>query len=201
MSGYVWGKNGRCISKNDACHEQLGFMSSYSFIDDACKCSSGYTIQNGQCQLEEVKINGFFKIPKVIPTTTVVFDTPTPQIEKTTTSNDVDTKYQFPFKLDSLLKEKDSNENVKILQSAFATDKSLYPEGVISGYYGVLTKNAVEKFQSKYNLSVSGEVDKNTLEKFNQIFGNINENNFSNEEPQGFFETLIKSIQRLFQKK
>lgn len=65
-----------------------------------------------------------------------------------------------------------NGEDVKILQSALATDKSIYPSGIVSGYYGELTKQAVINFQQKYNLSQTGEIDQQTADKFNEVYGN-----------------------------
>ncbi|MEM4711401.1 MAG: peptidoglycan-binding protein [Candidatus Woesearchaeota archaeon] len=64
-----------------------------------------------------------------------------------------------------------NGEDVKILQSALATDKSIYPSGIVSGYYGELTKQAVINFQQKYNLSQTGEIDELTANKFNEVYG------------------------------
>lgn len=201
MSGYVWGKNGKCISKNDACHDQLGIMSSYSFLDDSCICTAGYVIKNGTCQPQEVKVNNFFIKPKVA-STTPSYTTPTsvPGIDRSTTDSKVGSDYVFPFRLRSLLKEKDSNESVKILQSALRLDKELYPEGVVSGYYGKLTKKAVERFQLKYNLPNSGMVDMATFEKFNQVFGDVPKANEVSNDKSSLFKSFLNSIKSLFKK-
>ncbi|MCR4283912.1 MAG: peptidoglycan-binding protein [Parcubacteria group bacterium] len=42
------------------------------------------------------------------------------------------------------------NEQVKVLQRYLAQEKEIYPEGIISGYYGALTVQAVQRFQCKY---------------------------------------------------
>lgn len=42
------------------------------------------------------------------------------------------------------------NEDVKKLQEFLAQDPSFYPEGFITGYFGILTKAAVVRFQEKY---------------------------------------------------
>lgn len=69
-----------------------------------------------------------------------------------------------------------SGEGVKILQTALATDKNIYPSGIISGYFGNLTKQAVSNFQKKYKIPESGKIDTATAKKFNEIYGvNIKE--------------------------
>ncbi|MDO8486393.1 MAG: peptidoglycan-binding protein, partial [Candidatus Staskawiczbacteria bacterium] len=49
-------------------------------------------------------------------------------------------------------------EEVKNLQTMLFQDKTIYPEGIISGYYGYLTVKAVQRFQEKYNISRPGEL-------------------------------------------
>lgn len=49
---------------------------------------------------------------------------------------------------------------VKTLQEFLAKDKALYPEGLVTGYYGKLTTLAVQKFQCKYEIVCSGTAEK-----------------------------------------
>src|SRR3989344_217809 len=53
-------------------------------------------------------------------------------------------------------------DDVKIVQQYLATDSSIYPEGLVTGYYGPLTKKALEKFQEKNGLNKTGEFDEDT---------------------------------------
>jgi peptidoglycan hydrolase-like protein with peptidoglycan-binding domain len=46
--------------------------------------------------------------------------------------------------------------DVTKLQQFLAKDLSVYPEGLITGYYGALTVNAVKRFQLKYSIVSSG---------------------------------------------
>jgi peptidoglycan hydrolase-like protein with peptidoglycan-binding domain len=43
------------------------------------------------------------------------------------------------------------------LQTYLATDPAIYPEGLVTGFYGPLTMAAVERFQCKYNIVCSGD--------------------------------------------
>ncbi len=45
---------------------------------------------------------------------------------------------------------------VTLLQRLLSQDKTIYPEGIISGYFGKLTQLAVQKWQKKYNIITSG---------------------------------------------
>src|SRR3989344_4829755 len=44
-------------------------------------------------------------------------------------------------------------ENVRELQKFLAGDAAIYPEGIISGYFGLLTKEAVIRFQKRENIT------------------------------------------------
>lgn len=61
------------------------------------------------------------------------------------------------------------NEEVKLLQELLATDPEIYPEGLVTGYYGPLTTKAVKRFQEKANLEAGGKVDSKTLSRINEI--------------------------------
>lgn len=46
--------------------------------------------------------------------------------------------------------------NVTYLQTFFADNSSIYPEGLITGYFGSLTRAAVQRFQTTYGIVSSG---------------------------------------------
>jgi len=48
----------------------------------------------------------------------------------------------------------------------------IYPQGIISGYFGVLTRTAVIKFQQKYGISPTGYVGVLTRAKINEVLQN-----------------------------
>ncbi len=69
-------------------------------------------------------------------------------------------------------------EQVTILQMELASDATIYPEGLITGYYGSATKAAVGRFQEKYQLGTPstpgyGGVGPLTLAKFNEVYGGV----------------------------
>lgn len=64
-----------------------------------------------------------------------------------------------------------AGDDVRILQAALSLNAEIYPSGIVSGYYGDLTYQAVAKFQAKYSLSRNGEVDGKTADKFNEVYG------------------------------
>src|SRR4030043_197106 len=62
-----------------------------------------------------------------------------------------------------------SGEDVKLLQEILATDSEVYPEGLITGYFGSLTTNALKKFQKKVCIDQTGNVGPKTLSKINEL--------------------------------
>ncbi len=73
-------------------------------------------------------------------------------------------------------------EEVKLLQSWLAKDNKIYPQKIVSGYFGPLTKAAVIRFQEKYASDIlapqdltrgTGIIDAATRKKLNQLYGSI----------------------------
>ena len=74
------------------------------------------------------------------------------------------------------------NQQVSYLQEFLKNQgESIYPEGLITGYFGTLTKNAVIRFQNKYANEIlypldltsgTGFVGLSTRNKINQLIGN-----------------------------
>ena len=50
----------------------------------------------------------------------------------------------------------DTGDDVTRLQQFLARDPSIYPEAIISGYYGTLTEAAVQRWQARFNIVSSG---------------------------------------------
>ena len=59
--------------------------------------------------------------------------------------------------------------NVSRLQSFLAANSSLYPEALVTGYFGGLTKAAVIRFQAMFGLDQVGRVGPLTLAKINSL--------------------------------
>ena len=67
-------------------------------------------------------------------------------------------------------------EEVKNLQTMLSQDRTIYPEGIITSYYGSLTIKAVQRFQEKYNISGPGRpgygiAGPKTRTKLNELYG------------------------------
>ncbi len=70
-----------------------------------------------------------------------------------------------------------SGSDVTALQTFLAADPSLYPQGLVTGYFGVLTSAAVSNFQSRNGIATVGRVGPITLAAINaQISGGLSDN-------------------------
>ena len=68
------------------------------------------------------------------------------------------------------LQEGMQGNDVQALQQMLATDPEIYPEGLVTGYFGSMTKRAVQKFQQRAGIDQVGRVGPQTLARINQIF-------------------------------
>ncbi|MFH0740178.1 MAG: peptidoglycan-binding protein [bacterium] len=64
------------------------------------------------------------------------------------------------------------SDEVKCLQN-FLISQNVYPEKIVSGYFGVLTKSAVIRFQQKYSLNPTGDVGVLTRIKINSLLAGL----------------------------
>ncbi len=62
-------------------------------------------------------------------------------------------------------------EDVERLQQLLAQDKEVYPDGLVTGFFGRMTEAAVKRFQAKYGLSAVGIVGPLTRSKLARVFG------------------------------
>lgn len=62
--------------------------------------------------------------------------------------------------------------DISTLQTYLAQDSALYPQGLVTGYFGFLTKSAVLNFQSRNGISAVGRVGPATLPVLNQMYNN-----------------------------
>jgi hypothetical protein len=59
--------------------------------------------------------------------------------------------------------------DVTSLQTFLAMDPTIYPQGLVTGYYGSLTAVAVRNFQARYGIQVVGRVGPITRAKINEL--------------------------------
>ncbi len=60
------------------------------------------------------------------------------------------------------IKEGATGDDVMEIQEILASDHSIYPAGLKTGFFGPMTKEAVERFQQKFGLTVTGVIDTET---------------------------------------
>ena len=73
------------------------------------------------------------------------------------------------LKLIRHLREGMSGEDVTLLQEILATDIDVYPEGLVTGYFGPLTRNAVKRFQKIADIEQVGQVGPITTARINKL--------------------------------
>lgn len=86
---------------------------------------------------------------------------------------------QSVFVFTKTLRKGNFGAEVKKLQEILATMSDIYPEKLITGYFGNLTKQSVQKFQLKYGIALSGDenatgyglVGPKTRKKLNELSG------------------------------
>ncbi len=60
-----------------------------------------------------------------------------------------------------------SGSDISMMQTFFAKDATIYPQGLITGYFGFLTKSAVANFQTRNGIASVGRVGPATLPVLN----------------------------------
>ena len=110
--------------------------------------------------------------------------------------------------------------DVRRLQQLLAQDPEVYPEGIVSGWFGTLTKTAVKRFQCKHNIVCSGNenatgyglVGPKTRLKLTEVFSKsstessgvtnttTSNNTNSTTDTTKATEEIQKKIQELFEK-
>ena len=73
-----------------------------------------------------------------------------------TVSNLVSLVVNNVIKITGTLKQGARNKEVTSLQEFLANYPDIYPEGIVSGYYGPATTNAIRRFQEKYGIAKKG---------------------------------------------
>ena len=85
--------------------------------------------------------------------------------------------------------------NVINLQTFFRDNPEIYPSGLVTGYYGRLTKSAVIKFQAAYGISQVGRVGPQTLLKINDLINSGGwSGNMSNDDSAPMIYSVSQSM-------
>jgi peptidoglycan hydrolase-like protein with peptidoglycan-binding domain len=73
--------------------------------------------------------------------------------------------------IDTSLDIGSTGTEVTELQAYLSLDRSIYPEGLVTGYYGPLTRAAVMRFQALHGIPQVGRVGPMTLASLNSLMG------------------------------
>lgn len=116
---------------------------------------------------------------------TVTTTTATPTVAATTTATPVIlARFSVPagvkLVFTKTLKKGTRSDDVMQLQKLLAIDKTIYPEGEATGYFGNATEKALQRFQKKYGIVSSGTAattgygafGPSTRAKIAEVFGN-----------------------------
>src|SRR3989338_4391534 len=71
------------------------------------------------------------------------------------------------LKLTRFLRKGESGEEVKKLQEFLSQFPDIYPEKLVTGFFGARTEAAIKKLQEKHGIETVGNVGPNTLPKIN----------------------------------
>jgi hypothetical protein len=69
------------------------------------------------------------------------------------------------------LKEGMTDDDIKSIQELLASDSDIYPQGLVTGYWGHYTTDALKRFQKKHDLTESGKLDEATKDLLNEYLG------------------------------
>jgi len=105
------------------------------------------------------------------------------------------------LKIERPLARGSSGEDVRALQEALATDRHVYPEGIVSGFYGPLTEQAVKRFQARFGMEQVGTVGPQTRTHINYMLehgagnsGVIPHGLLTKFKGQSIFENLPEAV-------
>lgn len=89
-------------------------------------------------------------------------------------------------------------EDVKTLQGTLANLQNIYPEGLITGYYGKLTAKAVSAFQTQNNLAAVGIVGPQTLVEVNKLLNTPSVSQGQGEQSAEALTLKLLSLKRAY---
>ncbi|MFH1534763.1 MAG: peptidoglycan-binding protein [Patescibacteria group bacterium] len=163
----------------------------------AASCNAGYRISGSGSSATCVPIGGGGII--LVPT-----PTPTPKAPEVAQPSLVAQIVSPVF--NATLRYGMTSDDVKRLQELLASDSEIYPEGIVSGWFGSLTKRAVQRFQAKHGIVSSGNeattgyglVGPKTRAKIQEVFSSQYVS--SQTETQTQIEQIQAKIQELLEK-
>ena len=83
-----------------------------------------------------------------------------------------ETRQELRLNISRYLQQGATGEDVTELQEYLALDSDIYPQGLVTGYFGPLTAAAVRKFQAAHGIEQVGVVGPKTRAKLQELFQN-----------------------------
>jgi len=99
---------------------------------------------------------------------------------------------QGTLKLVRQLRQGMSGDDITLLQELLASDPSIYPEGLVTGYFGPLTAKAVRAYQRKHGLEQVGEVGPKTRNLIDKWLTKLWRDDDDNDEDEDGDDDNIK---------
>ncbi len=87
-------------------------------------------------------------------------------------------------------------DDVKALQALLAANPNIYPEGIISGYFGQATERAIKKLQKENGIEQAGSVGPKTRALLNQLLGKTPIAFERNEKEGNNASSTIKKVEK-----
>ncbi len=87
----------------------------------------------------------------------------------------------------------EKNSDVTSLQEFLSSTPVIYPEGIVSGYFGSLTQKAVRRFQGEHNLSQVGRVGPQTRDALNTLIDNGGSSDVSGPALYNVFQNVTQN--------
>ncbi|MCR4330445.1 MAG: carbohydrate-binding protein [Patescibacteria group bacterium] len=145
------------------------FQRTYEIVSTGAPTVTGYGLLGirTRAKLNELNEQNAAKAKAVVASTP-----PSTTVPPSVASGTLSSPSQF-------LRKGSEGAEVTKLQQYLAKDPALYPEGTISGYFGVLTEAAIKRFQQKYGIVSAGTpestgygmVGPKTRAKLNELMG------------------------------
>ncbi len=63
-----------------------------------------------------------------------------------------------------------TDDQITEVQELLSTDPEIYPEGLVTGYFGPLTEKALKRLQNRHGLEETGEINEETREYISECF-------------------------------
>lgn len=125
--------------------------------------ASASTLTTAQIQAVVSLLTAFGADPTTIATVQTALSGQTATTSASSTTTVSGTPSAVTIFMIGKLKAGDQGDAVKYLQTLLAADTSVYPQGIVSGYFGPLTTTAVKNFQKAHGLAMVGFIGPATL--------------------------------------